>query len=94
MSRRPDYCPIGNEPCQSLCDTPCGTTTAKPLTLSQIVLAVRNAQIAYALDKFSSFEVALVRKVEAAHGIGNAPRPESPTGQINKPAGQGMEGGV
>jgi hypothetical protein len=22
---RPDYCPIGNEPCQSLCDTPCST---------------------------------------------------------------------
>lgn len=20
---RPDYCPIGNQPCQSLCDTPC-----------------------------------------------------------------------
>ena len=20
---RPDYCPIANEPCQSLCDTPC-----------------------------------------------------------------------
>lgn len=25
MSRRPDYCPIGNEPCQSLCETPCGS---------------------------------------------------------------------
>lgn len=24
---RPDYCPIGNEPCQSLCDEPC---TRKP----------------------------------------------------------------
>ena len=23
---RPDYCPIGNEPCQSLCDTPCSVT--------------------------------------------------------------------
>jgi len=22
---RPDYCPIGGEPCQSLCDTPCGS---------------------------------------------------------------------
>ena len=21
---RPDYCPIGGEPCQSLCDVPCG----------------------------------------------------------------------
>lgn len=23
--RRADYCPIGNEPCQSLCETPCGS---------------------------------------------------------------------
>lgn len=23
---RPDYCPIGNQPCQSLCDKPCFTT--------------------------------------------------------------------
>jgi len=23
---RPDYCPIGGEPCQSLCDTPCTRT--------------------------------------------------------------------
>lgn len=22
---RPDYCPIGGEPCQSLCDEPCGS---------------------------------------------------------------------
>ena len=30
---RPDYCPIGNEPCQSLCDEPCSTTSkCKPLT--------------------------------------------------------------
>lgn len=23
---RPDYCPVSNEPCQSLCDTPCSKT--------------------------------------------------------------------
>lgn len=23
---RPDYCPVGNEPCQSLCDEPCTRT--------------------------------------------------------------------
>jgi len=23
---RPDYCPLGNEPCQSLCDEPCTRT--------------------------------------------------------------------
>lgn len=22
---RPDYCPVGGEPCQSLCDEPCST---------------------------------------------------------------------
>lgn len=22
---RPDYCPVGEEPCQSLCDEPCST---------------------------------------------------------------------
>ena len=22
---RPDYCPMANEPCQSLCDEPCST---------------------------------------------------------------------
>jgi len=27
--RRADYCPLGNEPCQSVCDTPCGKV--KPL---------------------------------------------------------------
>lgn len=31
---RPGYCPIGNEPCQSLCETPC--STRKPLTDEQI----------------------------------------------------------
>lgn len=23
---RPDYCPVVNEPCQKLCDTPCSKT--------------------------------------------------------------------
>ena len=31
---RSDYCPIWNEPCQSLCETPCGTR--KPLTPEQV----------------------------------------------------------
>jgi|GEM_PF-2936314 len=26
---RPDYCPIGGEPCQSLCDTPCSSVPRK-----------------------------------------------------------------
>ena len=28
---RPDYCPVGNEPCQSLCDEPCSTQIKKAL---------------------------------------------------------------
>lgn len=27
---RPDYCPVGNEPCQSLCDTPCTILPKRP----------------------------------------------------------------
>lgn len=34
MSARPGYCPIGGEPCQSMCDTPCGKP--KKLTHEQI----------------------------------------------------------
>lgn len=29
---RPDYCPISNEPCQSLCDTPCKVIKRKPIS--------------------------------------------------------------
>lgn len=39
MSRRPDYCPIGNEPCQNLCETPCGTR--KTMTEEQIEAAAK-----------------------------------------------------
>ncbi len=35
---RPDYCPVGNEPCQSLCDEPCSKVQKrKPLTDKQIL---------------------------------------------------------
>lgn len=40
-----------------------------PMTTAEIDLAVRNAQIAFAIDKFKTFEEALVRKAEAHHGI-------------------------
>ena len=26
---RPDYCPVGNEPCQSMCDEPCSWQGSK-----------------------------------------------------------------
>lgn len=43
---------------------------------------------------FKEWAQSRARHAITAHGIGKAPRSESPTGQINKPAGQGMEGGV
>ena len=39
------------------------------LTLHQISDAAREAQIAFCLDKYTSFEVALARAIERAHGI-------------------------
>lgn len=34
---RPDYCPIGGQPCQSLCDTPCTTPPQRiPQAVTQI----------------------------------------------------------
>jgi hypothetical protein len=29
---RSDYCPLGNEPCQSLCDKPCSAHRLKAIT--------------------------------------------------------------
>lgn len=29
MSTRPDYCPVGNVPCQSLCEEPCTTRSSR-----------------------------------------------------------------
>ena len=40
-----------------------------PLTTAQISGLARDAQIAYCLDKFSTFDEALTRSVEAHHGI-------------------------
>lgn len=41
----------------------------KPLTDRQIQDAVRDAHIAFCLDKYATFEVALIRKAETAHDI-------------------------
>lgn len=38
---RPDYCPVGNEPCQSLCETPC-TTSSEMKRLRKIEAAAMN----------------------------------------------------
>lgn len=65
---RPDHCPLGDVPCQSMCETPC--KSRKPLTRSQINKASGDAQIAFCLDKQPTYEVALAREVERLHGIG------------------------
>ena len=38
---RPDYCPIGNVPCQSLCNEPC-TTSKELVRLRKIEAAAKN----------------------------------------------------
>ena len=38
---RPDYCPVGNVPCQSLCDEPC-TTSSEIARLRKIEAAAKN----------------------------------------------------
>lgn len=66
MTRRPDYCPIGGEPCQSLCEAPCGSR--KPLTDEQIS-DMRGADLgALNFVTLRQFR-AIARAVESAHGI-------------------------
>jgi hypothetical protein len=66
---RPDYCPIGNQPCQSLCDEPCTTTPKRqPLTHEKRV----DLLTAFAPSRSSwNAESILIDMVEAAHGIGD-----------------------
>ena len=42
MTIRADYCPIGGEPCQSMCATPCARR--KPLTDEQIEKMVQQGE--------------------------------------------------
>lgn len=65
---RPDYCPIGGEPCQSMCDTPC--KARKPLTDEQIEpLAASVIGYSALLPEEMKLFTDCVRAVEAAHGI-------------------------
>ena len=43
---RPDYCPVGGEPCQSLCDVPCTTNSEmkRLRKLAQAVLDTRSEE--------------------------------------------------
>jgi hypothetical protein len=70
---RPDYCPIGGQPCQSLCDTPCTTPQQrKPLTDAQI-LANETLRYHFGLNggagPVSKKGRAVIDAIEAAHGI-------------------------
>jgi hypothetical protein len=42
----------------------------EPLTQFQIINLARDAQIAFCLDKEPSYDIALARAIEQAHGIG------------------------
>lgn len=45
---RPDHCPIGGEPCQSLCDTPCAAQPGAATVDDLVTLVVR---LAHSLKK-------------------------------------------
>lgn len=71
MTRRADYCPVGNEPCQSLCETPC--STRKPLTVEQIKACEREATAPFRTGEvWQPHQVRFVRAIERAHGIAPA----------------------
>jgi hypothetical protein len=70
---RPDYCPIGNQPCQSLCDTPCTVPPKrKPLTDKQI-LADETLRYYFGQNggagPVSKQGRKVVNAIEALHGI-------------------------
>lgn len=44
--QRPDYCPTSGEPCQSMCETPCGTHQR---TVGELAMLVR--QLVHSLRK-------------------------------------------
>ena len=60
---QPDYCPIGGEPCQSMCAVPCGTSRIEPLSDGRILGMWPDSGMPNKLIEFA-------RCVEAAHGIG------------------------
>ena len=79
---RPDYCPIGGEPCQSLCAEPC--VARKPLTEKQLIACIAKAGCLgavkmsfesgpYDIDRPTLNAIWLCEAIEAAHGIGMTP---------------------
>ena len=81
MTHRPDYCPIGGEPCQSLCEAPCGSR--KPLTDEQLAEALRAGGVdtqyhtnILGREKWTTCGSMdprkIARAIERAHGIGGS----------------------
>ena len=61
---RPDYCPIGGEPCQSLCDTPC----KKHKRISNFEAADAFVTEPFVDDVFAAYQQG-IRFAERYHGI-------------------------
>jgi len=74
---RPDYCPIGGEPCQSLCNEPCTRTPQrKPLTDEEIINKCLDSGFernslgwSFTYGKLDYHLLKLARAIETAHGI-------------------------
>lgn len=67
---RPDYCPIGGEPCQSVCATPCSVTKRTKLTDAEIERIADSVPIDEIGVQESTWHIRLARAIEKAHGIG------------------------
>lgn len=67
---RPDYCPIGGEPCQSVCATPCKITKRAKLTDAEIERIADSVPIDEIESQQSTWHIRLARAIEAHHGIG------------------------
>jgi len=84
---RPDYCPIGGEPCQSLCEKPCKVIRRKPI--SDFDAADAFTTEPHTDDVFAAYQQG-IRFAEHAHGIVEPARGDALAyGQMN----QTSEGG-
>ena len=61
---RPDYCPAAQEPCQSMCETPC--MKRKPLTIAEVEAIIDR----WSYELHGDRARFIVRETELAHGIG------------------------
>ena len=60
---RPDYCPVGNEPCQSMCDEPCswqGSTRKDDTVLIRQLVDALEGSISITMVKIDQRNAALI----------------------------------